>query len=53
MLQDVDGDGDIDLLLAFKCRKLKLNPDTTRVLLTGQTKHNQPFIGKGFVTISQ
>lgn len=51
MLQDVDGDGDVDLLLQFKRQRLKLNADSTHVLLTGQTKDKQPFIGEAPVDV--
>ncbi len=50
-LQDVDADGDVDLLLQFQRRGLKLNADSTRVLLTGQTRDKQLFIGTGEITI--
>jgi hypothetical protein len=49
--QDVDGDGDADLLLQFQRRSLKLIPSSTHAILTGETKDGQLFIGAGEVGI--
>lgn len=49
--QDVDADGDIDLLLAFNRRKLKLKADMTKLLLTGETKDGEPFLGESLVSV--
>ncbi|WP_136061202.1 choice-of-anchor Q domain-containing protein [Pontiella sulfatireligans] len=51
-LQDVDADGDVDLLLQFQRRRLKLGKDSTKVLLTGETKDGQSFIGNGEIAIT-
>lgn len=51
MLQDVDEDGDIDLLLEFKRKALELDSDITKATLIGQTRNNQPFVGSDVVEI--
>ncbi|WP_136061200.1 choice-of-anchor Q domain-containing protein [Pontiella sulfatireligans] len=51
VLQDVDADGDVDLLLQFQRRRLKLGKGSTKALLTGETKDGRPFIGGDAVTV--
>ena len=51
MFQDVDDDGDLDLLLQFDRRKLKLDEGSNRALLTGETKDRQLFIGEATLQI--
>ena len=51
MFRDVDADGDADLLMAFQRRSLKLNKDSTRALLTGETKDKLLFMGTGEITV--
>lgn len=51
MFRDVDGDGDVGLLLQFQQRKMELDNDSTRAILTGETKDKLPFIGTGAVVI--
>ncbi len=51
MLQDVDADGDVDLLLQFKRQKLNLTADSTKAFLTGQTRDKHPFIGMAEIKV--
>jgi hypothetical protein len=51
MFRDVDTDGDADLLLYFQRRSLKLDENSTRAILTGETKNQLPFIGIDTITV--
>ena len=50
-LEDVDGDGDMDLLLHFKTQELSLTNDSTTATLTGTTYGGQPIQGTDSVNI--
>lgn len=49
--KDVDGDGDLDLLLSFKIAELGLDADSTAAYLTGETFGGRPFAGWDSVNI--
>ena len=50
-LEDVDGDGDIDLLFHFKTQELNLTEDSTEATLTGATYGGTPIEGTDTVNI--
>jgi len=50
-IEDVDGDGDIDLLFHFKTQKLDLTESSTEATLTGETYGGNPIKGTDTVTI--
>jgi len=50
-MEDVDGDGDLDLLLHFKTEQLGLNEESTGATLTGATYGGQPIQGTDTVNI--
>ena len=50
-LEDVDGDGDIDLLFHFATQKLNLTGSSTEATLTGQTAGGQEITGTDSVRI--
>jgi hypothetical protein len=52
-LDDVDGDGDDDMLLHFRTQQLNLDPTSTRAVLTGETTGDDPIQGSGEVRIVQ
>jgi hypothetical protein len=49
--EDVDGDGDTDLLLHFKTLELNLPEGSTETTLTGTTFGGQPIQGTDTVNI--
>ena len=51
VIEDVDGDGDLDLLFHFKTQELDLNGDSTEATLTGSTYGGQPIQGTDSVNI--
>ncbi len=50
-MEDVDGDGDLDLLLHFKTQELSLTNDSTTANLTGTTYGGQAIQGTDTVNI--
>jgi len=50
-LQDVDDDGDLDMLFHFKTQDLNLTEDSTEATLTGMTDDGQPIEGTDTVNI--
>jgi len=50
-LEDVDGDGDVDLVLHFKTQNLGLDADSTEATLTGSTYDGQDIQGTDGVRI--
>jgi hypothetical protein len=50
-IEDVDGDGDLDMLFHFNTRDLILNPDSTQATLTGETSAGVPIQGTDTVNI--
>jgi hypothetical protein len=50
-MEDLDGDGDMDLLLHFKMQKLSLTNDSTMATLTGITYGRQAIKGTDTVNI--
>jgi hypothetical protein len=51
IMEDVDEDGDIDLLFHFKTQLLNLNKDSTEAILTGRTFDEILFEGSDMVKI--
>lgn len=52
VVQDMDSDGDSDILLHFETADLSdLSPDSTEAVLTGFTMDSVPVIGKDAVKI--
>jgi hypothetical protein len=49
--EDVDDDGDTDLLLHFKTQELALDGDSTDAALSGQTTGGDPIVGSDSVRI--
>ena len=49
--EDIDGDGDIDLLLHFDTEKLNLTVSNTEATLTGQTTEGREISGSDSVRI--
>jgi hypothetical protein len=52
-LDDVDGDGDDDMLFHFRTQQLNLDPSSTRAVLSGETTDEVPIQGSGEVRIVQ
>ncbi|MBA7569753.1 hypothetical protein ES708_11494 [subsurface metagenome] len=50
-MEDVDSDGDLDLLLHFKTQELNLTEESTEVTLTSETVDGQPIQGTDTVNI--
>jgi hypothetical protein len=50
-MEDVDGDGDVDLLFHFKGQELDLDEDSTEATLTGTTFDGVPIEGTDTVNI--
>jgi hypothetical protein len=50
-LEDVDGDGDTDLVFHFKTQELNLDGSSTVATLAGQTSGGQPILGTAAVNI--
>jgi hypothetical protein len=50
-LEDVDGDGDEDMLLQFSTQELNLDENSTEATLTGKTTGGQPITGTDTVNI--
>jgi hypothetical protein len=50
-LEDVDYDGDVDLLFHFNIQELNLNEDSTEATLFGSTYNGEPFEGTDTVKI--
>jgi hypothetical protein len=50
-MEDVDGDGDMDLLFHFKTQELGLDENSTEAILTGSTFGGQPIQGTDTVNI--
>jgi hypothetical protein len=50
-LEDVDNDGDMDMLFHFKTRELVLDNNSTEATLTGTTSSGWPIIGTDTVNI--
>jgi hypothetical protein len=50
-MEDLDGDGDTDLLLHFKMQELSLTNDSTTATLTGTTYGGQAIEGTDTVNI--
>ena len=51
MLEDVDGDGDMDKLFHFETQDLNLNENSTEATLTGSTYGGQAIEGTDTVNI--
>jgi hypothetical protein len=51
VMEDVDGDGDIDMLFHFKTQELELTGDSSEATLTGNTDNEIPFMGTDAVNI--
>ena len=49
--EDVDGDGDVDLLLNFKTRELNLDKNSAEATLTGKTLDEVQIEGTDTVNI--
>ena len=49
--EDVDGDGDLDLVLHFKTQELSLDNNSTEAVLTGTTYEGQSIQGMDTVNI--
>lgn len=49
--EDVDGDGDLDLLFHFKTQKLNLDENSIEATLTGTTYGGNPVQGTDTVNI--
>lgn len=52
-LEDVDGDGDIDLKLHFMTSELVIEPDDTEVMLVGQTYSGNHVVGISAVKLKR
>jgi len=50
-IEDVDGDGDMDLLFHFKTQELDLDENSTEATLTGSTYDGDPIQGTDTVNI--
>lgn len=50
-MEDVDGDGDLDMLFHFKTQKLVLDGDSIEATLTGKTYSGTPIEGTDTVNI--
>jgi parallel beta-helix repeat protein len=50
-MEDVDGDGDVDLLFHFKTQELELDEDSTEATLTGETYGGNSIEGIDIVNI--
>lgn len=50
-MEDVDGDGDMDLLFHFKTQELNLEENSTEATLTGETYGGNPIEGTDTVNI--
>ncbi len=50
-MEDVDYDGDLDMVFHFKAQELSLNIDSTEATLTGQTLGGTPFESTDTVNI--
>jgi hypothetical protein len=50
-MEDVDGDGDVDLLFHFKTQELQLDANSTEATLTGATTDGTPIEGTDTVKI--
>lgn len=50
-MEDVDSDGDMDLLFHFKTQELELDKDSTEATLTGETYGGNPIEGTDTVNI--
>ena len=50
-MEDVDGDGDLDLLFHFKTQELDLDENSTEATLTGDTADGNPIQGTDTVNI--
>jgi hypothetical protein len=50
-IEDVDGDGDIDLVLFFKIQQLELDPSSIEAELIGETQDGEIFFGSDSVNI--
>ena len=50
-MEDVDGDGDVDLLFHFKTRELDLDENSAEATLTGETYGGTPIQGTDTVKI--
>ncbi|MBA7558315.1 hypothetical protein ES705_51114 [subsurface metagenome] len=50
-MEDVDGDGYLDILFHFKTQELSLNRDSTNATLTGETLNEVPIQGTDTVNI--
>lgn len=51
VLEDVDGDGDLDMLFFFNTQDLELTSESTEAYLTGETTAGIPIIAKDAVNI--
>ena len=51
LMEDVDGDGDLDMLFHFKTQELNLDKDSTDATLTGKTNDNVSIKGTDTVNI--
>ncbi|MFC1846541.1 hypothetical protein ACFLYS_00570, partial [Chloroflexota bacterium] len=49
--EDIDGDGDIDLILHFKTQDTGIAEDDTQVTLSGTTESGTPFTGTDVIKI--
>ena len=50
-MEDVDGDGDLDMILHFATRELNLTSSSTEATLTGNTLGGVPIAGTDSVRI--